>query len=209
MVIFGFKAINNLVLSTSVINLFKEKEKNAFFDLILFWKHSLAVAVCSKIISRHLDTNDDSEEYFVAGLLHDIGKLIFNQYFREGFIKALNDSKTNRRELIESEKQLNDFNHCILGSLLLQKWNLPENIIDSVELHHFPERSKNYSNYVYVVHLADIIVNALKLGESGNPYIPRFSQKAWEALKLSENLLEPIMTETHNEALEIFDIFQK
>ena len=204
-VVLGFKAIKSLVLSSSVLDLFKEKEANPLFEPVSFWKHSLAVAACSKLIAKYLDY-DDPEEFFVAGLLHDIGKIILNQFFKQEFYEVLVFSRKEKITLVEAEMQKFQACHSDTGLLLCEKWRLPDCVKEAVAYHHSPEAFQNYPLFPSVVHLADILVKSMELGSSGDPFVNMISNHAWTTLNIPLSQLEPIMQKLKIETMDIFNI---
>ena len=89
--ILGFTTMRGLVLSSSIFKIFAPKsDKEMSLDYKKFWKHSLLTAICSRIINTHLRIQEE-EDIFSAGILHDIGKVILDQYDHENYIKALRE----------------------------------------------------------------------------------------------------------------------
>lgn len=206
-VVLGFRAIRSLVLSSSVMDLFKEKEANPFLDPVDFWKHSLAVAACSKLISKNIDY-DDPEEFFVAGLLHDIGKLIQNQFLKASFLEALSHAEKSRMCLYDAELEKMGLAHSETGLMLCEKWKLPECIREAIFFHHTPQKSNRYPVFAAVVHVSNVIVKSLELGASGDSIVGPFYQEAWEILSFPQSQLEPLMHKLLIETEEIFQILK-
>jgi putative nucleotidyltransferase with HDIG domain len=205
-IVLGFRSLKELVLGCSVLDLFKEKEANPYFDLIAFWKHSLSVAAGCQTLAKYLNY-DDPEELFVAGLLHDIGKLIENQYLRAGFIQSLHWAREKHRPIHEAELTIQGFSHCEIGLYLAEKWKLPDNLKEIVSFHHTPEQAKRYLRMVSLVHFADILTHSLELGNSGNPVVPALSKVAWDSLNFSASLIEPVMEKLVIHAEETSQLF--
>ncbi|MCX7871630.1 MAG: HDOD domain-containing protein, partial [bacterium] len=107
----------------------------------------------------------DIEKIFVIGLLHDIGKIILSQYI-EDKIEEINYHVAKENLLFyEAEKKILGFNHAEVGSMLLNKWKIPKDIINTVKYHHNPYENKESNTlYTKVVYLADILVNSLAIG---------------------------------------------
>ena len=159
-VILGFNTIRSLVLSASVAKMFEGKHS---LDMDRFWKHSIVTAMTAKIIVRHLMSVRmmDPESAFCAGMLHDIGKLIFSQYMPEDYAAVCNYAKEKEISLYEAEETLMGINHAQMGKILADKWSLPPDLECALVHHHDPEKTSEASYLVNIVHLADIITHDL------------------------------------------------
>jgi len=188
-VILGFSTIKNLVLSASIFDAFREiGNERRGFDLKSFWYHSIACAAASASIAKQTGCGD-KEECFIAGLIHDLGKLILCQYLPDEFEKALQHSAQNGQLLYESEKKLFDCTHTHVGAYLAERWNLPPSLRNAVAYHHTPVPSRDHEPIIAIVHCADIFVRALDQGNGGDNSIPQLSETAWKSLGLSVNSL--------------------
>ncbi|MFC1734525.1 HDOD domain-containing protein [Candidatus Hydrogenedentota bacterium] len=136
----GMKVLKNLVLTASVFTLFKGKGKHRLFNQSDFWSHSINCGLAGRAIVKTASKGElvDPEEAFIAGLLHDIGKLVFSQYMFDDFDKALTLAEIENRPLHEAEKQVIGVDHAEIGGALAEKWNLPENLISAILMHHDP-----------------------------------------------------------------------
>ncbi len=163
----GFNVLKSIELSISVINLFNEKNKCAL-DFYKFWQHSIACAVCAKSIAQKVYPSA-SEDAFVAGLLHDLGKVVADQLIcKKGeygeVLEVMNRANT---DIIEVETNIMGVDHATLGRFLMEKWNLPSVLAKAVGFHHSltgitnDEETKKLCS---VVHVADIVTNHLGLG---------------------------------------------
>ncbi len=158
-VVVGMEAIKNLVLSASVIDMFKGKDYDQEFQE-QFWRHSLATAFGSRIIARRLKTRGmiDPDSGFSGGLLHDIGKIIVACYLPEQYslYKAARaaDPQTPDYEL---EERTIGFTHNQVGSLLAVQWKLPQKLNDAITYHHDPKAAPSGDAICYLVHIADFV----------------------------------------------------
>ncbi len=191
--ILGFKALRDLVLATSVAEIFKNVNGSGF-DMQRFWEHSLGCAVGARVIAKYLGVKEE-EEFFVCGLLHDIGRIVLENYFHDEFAQAFVLADKKKMHLVQAEEDVLGFSHADAGYLLTKKWQIPESVQDVIRMHHIPERSENFKKEIAVVHLADILSHAKEFGSSGNSWVPSLEMKAWENLECKESVLEPIMEE--------------
>lgn len=138
----GLETIGTLVLSVNVFSQFSEKtiRKFALNDL---WSHSMAVGVNARAIADSLETADKkvAEDAFLAGILHDIGKLILASELPEEYGEALDLAKREEISPVCAEDRVFGTTHAEIGAYLLGLWGMPDAIIEAVAFHHYPEQS--------------------------------------------------------------------
>ncbi len=179
----GFIEVRNIVIALAVINLIEKNKKFKNFNPRDFWKHSLAVGAAARMIAKHLGKSS-LEKAFLAGILHDIGKLVLLTYFEDEYIKVTKYIEKNKIFLINAEKEILGFTHCKIGNKLLKKWNLSDYLINAVTYHEEGLIKGKFDEVVAVVHLANIYARALNLGNPGDPLIPKPNEKIWQYVKL-------------------------
>jgi putative nucleotidyltransferase with HDIG domain len=158
-VLLGYNAVRNAIVSLSVISSFSKRVTLIDFDISQFWKHSLAVAVTSKNIAQ-LSKKESPDNCFVGGLLHDIGKVILAQYFHDLFEKVWKTLQDEHISFYEAEQKMLSIDHPRIGAHLASKWQLPGGLVEAIRWHHeFQPESKN-ANFVQNVYLANFIVNS-------------------------------------------------
>jgi putative nucleotidyltransferase with HDIG domain len=157
-VLLGFNTVRNSIISVSIIEAFSGKNALEGFDITEFWKHSISVAVTSKGLAEKCRV-EAPDNCFVAGLLHDIGKLVLSQHFQDLFTKVWITAVKENLTFYEAEKKKISVKHPMIGSFLAKKWQFPDYLIDAVKCHHAVQ--KNVSNYdlLLIVYMADMIVN--------------------------------------------------
>jgi putative nucleotidyltransferase with HDIG domain len=157
-IILGFSNIRNAVVSVSIITTFSGKKTVEAFDITDFWKHSIAVAVTSRYLAKQTRF-DSPDDCFVAGLLHDIGKVVLSQNFTEFFGQVWESVQENGLSFYEAEKKLLPADHAHIGGYLAKKWRFPVSLIDSITYHHEIKQSVPNLNQLIIVHTANNIVN--------------------------------------------------
>jgi putative nucleotidyltransferase with HDIG domain len=162
-VIVGLEAIRNLVLSASVLDMFRNREIDRAYQES-FWRHSLATAFCSRILAQKLRTREtvDADAAFSSGLLHDIGKMILTCCLPDEctlFQKArAEDNQVMDHEL---EARVLGYTHADIGGFLATQWKLPARIREAIARHHVPQSSGMDEPIAYVVHVADYVAKAV------------------------------------------------
>jgi len=182
--IVGTEQLTQLVLATSV----KEKFSNIPVRLVsmdLFWKHSLACGVTAKIIADWYGERN-LESYFLAGMLHDIGSLIIYKKFPEKAEEILERCKNKKENLFDVEREIFGVSHARVGGELLKGWGLPSLLCEPVYYHHRPKKAKDHSLITMIIHVADSIVDEMKLGTSGEAVANPVNAKILEELGFTE-----------------------
>jgi HD-like signal output (HDOD) protein len=107
----------------------------------------------------------DQEEFFVGGLLHDLGKIPLNQQFPKKYFQALDMAKRTQRSLFHSEGVVFGIDHGAIGGLIAEKWQLSPALIEALCFHHRPEEARESNHQlVFIVALADIFAQLLHMG---------------------------------------------
>ncbi|MBF0433184.1 MAG: HDOD domain-containing protein [Fibrobacteria bacterium] len=201
-VLLGMKVINSLVLSVSVGDIFPAKQHGRGLKRLHFWKHSLSVAVCSRMLSQKGSHSHvlDSEECFCAGLLHDIGKLVLDQYYDKEFVETLNKAQADNISCIEAEMEILGFTHSNVGDWLTSKWELPRHLRIPLISHHKPESAENAKEATYVVHLADYLCHTLEYHCFPEEVFPPLQDDTMTVLGINDTALTAV---TQNLSKEI------
>jgi putative nucleotidyltransferase with HDIG domain len=158
LMVLGFNTVRNAVISISVIDALSMKDYPKCIDIREFWKHSVAVAVTSKRLAERtrLWPPDDC---FIGGLLHDMGKIILAQFFRDSFTNILTLMRDEGRSFCDAEKEIIPIGHDQIGGYLAKQWKLTPDLVDAIRYHH-SEATRVYNlEFLMIVHTADYIVN--------------------------------------------------
>ncbi len=195
----GLNTLNNMMLGLSITKLFSNS-KVLGFDPELFWKHSFATALTAKkigIIAKY----EEPEECFTAGLLHDIGTLIMEQFLHNDFVEAMEKANDKKSSLYLWEIEVFGFSHADTGGWLAAKWNLPAPLICSIKYHHnpgaLPEDMREHSDIVRIVSLANNLCGLYKIGNSGEYKYPK--EKICSVNNLTKSRAEESMKEVEDE----------
>jgi len=174
-VLLGFEAVRNAVLSIKVFETLAHSSGDdaELVEQAQLWKHSLATACAAKMLAEHIDADIDPEEVFLCGLLHDMGKVALYAVLPKSFARVLQVTETTMGNIAQVERKIIGVDHTIAGKRLAERWRLPEEVIETVWLHHegiglLPEAVTKRA-LVEIVHVADVLV---RIGYSGNHDMP-------------------------------------
>ncbi|MBX3395680.1 MAG: HDOD domain-containing protein [Phycisphaerae bacterium] len=210
----GFKAIRQITLTLKVMDAFgsgpdragTQPEEAPAFDRSEFWKHCLAAACAARRIAMKLPNLWHSEEAFVGGLLHDIGKIAIETAMPKAFERIVRQADRERADIADVERALLGVDHAVVGHRLADKWNLPAPLAECIWLHHqHPEglpASIAAKGHVQIVQLADTIAREQRIGYSGNYQVAISSRTLGSRLGLSESALAEIAESLVDEIAE-------
>ena len=191
--VIGTKQLQELVLATSVVDMFKNVPTE-LINMELFWKHSIVCGVIARILANHR-REFNAERAFISGLLHDIGRLVILMIIPNLTKKTLSIAKAQEHLLFQVETDVVGFTHAAVGGALLKQWQLPEQVIYATQYHHSPSVADKFKADVALIHIADIIANALHPSSSGESFVSPLNTAAWDELGLSVAILEPMLAE--------------
>jgi HD-like signal output (HDOD) protein len=165
-IMLGINTVKNLVLSCAILEKMRHKKSFRTLSAEKFWAHSLGVGVIAKCLAKAKGVSlAEQEEFFICGLLHDLGKIPLNQKFPDEYYRALDMAEKSNCSLDHAESAVFGFDHATVGGWLAIKWHLSEPVIESLDCHHRPEQSDaNCRQLVFKVALADIYAQLLNMG---------------------------------------------
>lgn len=188
----GVKQLTMLATGGAVAKLFGEPPDGSF-RLEDFWRHSVGVAILARALCRRARLAEP-ERHFVAGLLHDVGRLALSAVAPDISLAATDASRRHHICLREAENLVAGFDHAAFGGMLLRKWNLPHPLVMAVLRHHEPER-EDAREEAMTLHVADWLMKALHPARDDEYRLPPLSPAAWSALALPPGCLAEVMAE--------------
>lgn len=155
-ILLGYRTVRNIALSTSLVNAFSGAGHDPRFDRRRFWAHSIFTASAARLVAKK-QRNLDAEEAFLAGLIHDMGRIVFDHHFPKEFGLAFDIAESREIALHEAEKLVLGLDHAELGNLIAQKWNFPPQIAEAIAVHHDPQVALDTSDLAVCIYLANIL----------------------------------------------------
>lgn len=159
LVVLGMREINSLVTCISVLKAFPHSGSRGF-NRQAFWEHSSGCGEIARVIASKLHIRLHGVE-FTAGLLHDVGKIVMDQYFHDDFMKTLDVAKAEKLSSTEAERKVLGVDHAEIGAWLADAWALPPAIVEAIRYHHQPNLSPDNRTLTAVVHLANLFTTAI------------------------------------------------
>ena len=183
----GLNVVKGLLLSVSVFEIMHKA-------MIGLREHSIGVAVASKVLARKKGLKEP-EEVFVAGLLHDVGKVILTLVWPEEYERTVKEAEASGIAIFEAERSRFSETHAAVAGWLAEKWHFPRKLCECIANHHRPQISSLAPLETALVHAADVLVKARGIGYSGDRLVPDVNAKAWETLALTEADLREVLKE--------------
>ena len=185
------ETFKNIVLTASNYNLY-EDTKGYSIEKGEMLNHSLCCAEVARLISQEKQINNP-DVVFTAGLLHDIGKIILDQYFFDEFNIIMDKVINEDLRFINIENEILGYTHAQVGEIVVREWNLPEILIESISFHHQPEKAKENPDVVSIIHIADCICSMIGQGSSATIMAGRINRFAISSIKLQSDDVDRII----------------
>lgn len=162
----GMRQIRQLAMVTPIIEDFQILAGHTRLEWRGFWRHCIGTALMTREVID-LVQSQNAETDYVAGLIHDVGKIAMASAFPEHFAEIYIHRTEADMELMELEREVLGVDHAELGAMYLEKQTLPEVFVEIVRHHHQPEQSPNHGLVAAAVQVADVLVQEAKIGYSG------------------------------------------
>jgi len=209
-IMLGINTVKNLALSTAVMgNLGSNKELSGL-NMEGFWRHSLCVGVAAKILAkrRGIDSKQ-TEEYFTAGLLHDIGKIPLNAVLSKDYMLTISVADRERIALFRAEDRTLEMNHCGVGVMITKAWKLEGPVGEAIVNHHnCAGYSGEYRDIVFSIAAANRFASIAEIGFSGDRYPEKDDSIIWQTLGVESDVFDEI-EKTVNDEIEKAKVFLK
>jgi putative nucleotidyltransferase with HDIG domain len=193
-VLLGLDVIKTLTMTASVLDIVDAMNQY----MAGLWEHSLGTARAANAIAERLRVANP-EEYALAGLLHDIGKVVIAQTFPAEHARIRQRVAERNCLQTDAETEVLGVTHAEVGMWLLKKWSLPPKMVYPIAYHDNFHPRRDFADRTAVVHLADIVCRAMGIGYPGDARVPRMKPEAWGMLRLSMADLDAICGQLHQE----------
>ncbi len=209
-ILLGLNTVKNLALSTAVLGSLNTGKSDEVLNMDGFWEHSLCAGVIAKKIAAKIKADPKKyEEFFIAGLLHDVGKIPLAGALPSEYLLVISSADKNKTALNKVEKSMFNFDHQDVGALVTDHWKIEGGIKDAIEFHHnSAEYEGENIELVYAVAIADYMSLYLERGFAGNRYPEEPPKSVYETLGISFDELEA-MAGTFKQEIEKARVFLK
>jgi HD-like signal output (HDOD) protein len=193
----GLNTVKNLALSSAVMGNLAIGKTAGNLDMDGFWRHSLAVGVAAKLLAKKRGIDKKlHEEYFTAGMLHDIGKIPLNAVLPSDYMQTVAKADKTGQPLFRVENQNFGIDHCLAGRMIVSQWKLAGGVGDTIIFHHdYAGYTGANKNVLFTVVAANRFANNSKLGFSGDLHPEKLCNTVYEKLGLESGALNDIFFE--------------
>jgi HD-like signal output (HDOD) protein len=204
--IIGQHGFKDLILTASVVRAI-EKLAHGQVDINTFWYHSIFTGLVARRIALH-GYMANCERFFIAGLLHDIGQLVYFDVKPNKALQIRELIETHGIEVTVAEEKILGFDHQLLGAALCQHWKLPVWLQETIQYHHIPSQSTDYRTEASVIYLANEIARLHFRGLTSSDqkmvaYQSTRNATAWKTLNLTEDIIEYVVAEALEQLNEV------
>ncbi|MGE4553452.1 MAG: HDOD domain-containing protein, partial [Desulfovibrionaceae bacterium] len=199
----GTRELSKLAMGVTVIRMFQGVPEG-LFTLRRFWEHSIACAVLSRIIDAQTG-GDDLERSFLAGLLHDVGRLVMLLALPEVMAHVLHRANVEERLVCDLERETLGWDHGDMALVLLRSWKLPDSLVLSLACHHGlgatgPGPMRRAAG---IINLADVVSAALGYATWELSPVPRLDPQGWDSLGLRPTQLAAIIAPARRQIRDV------
>lgn len=185
LVLLGYDALKGLIITSSIF-------ENLSPEAYPLWRHSIAVSLASRKIATKLSLQD-REEFAVAGLLHDIGKVILHMESPREYAAVIDCARSGGKPLWMTESAMLGFDHATIGLWICEKWTLPAKLAIPIGYHHRLHGAQDHKMRVAVVALADTVVRGMGSGAEGDLLLEEADSLIEQEIPPAGELLEDLV----------------
>ncbi|MDR3335593.1 MAG: HDOD domain-containing protein [Treponema sp.] len=209
-IMLGINTVKNMALSTAILANVFSKKKIPGLNMDEFWRHSLCTAVTAKFIAKKRSVDNKLlEEYFTAGLLHDIGKIPINAIRSLEYKRLAETAGNEGLSLYVAEERQLGYTHCNAGEMIARSWQLGGAIGDVITWHHSClDYDGPYKDVLFTVVAANRFAADMKIGFAGDRHPPPLDPEVLQCLNMRETIIEELELVVNKE-IEKASVFLK
>ena len=209
-IMLGINTVKNLAVSTAIMGNIINNRDIQGLDMEGFWRHSLCVGVSTKLLAKKRGIDIKlREEYFTAGLLHDIGKIPLNAVVRKKYMLTLSEADRDRTSHNLAEERVLGMDHCAVGASIVKAWKLEGAVGDAIVYHHnYQGYAGTHDDVLYSVIAANRYASFWDIGFSGDRHPDKINLPIWNKLGIGQEYFDEIEN-TVKEEIEKAKIFLK
>ena len=185
LVLLGFNVVKSLIISTVVFDSMAK-------TMTALWRHSVGCSIACRELGALLKV-EDNEELFIAGLLHDIGKVIIAVQLPDAQKEIHHLTSKEDLPCREAETRVLGMAHTRIGAWLAEHWHLPLNLRNAIAYHHLPMSAREDITIASIVHVGDFLVRLFEFGNGGDDQAPAIDPHAFKHLELNQQKLGLVM----------------
>lgn len=198
LVYIGTDTLVNFVLAGCLSSFYQQAQGGYGLEKGELWRHSVGCAIASQRIAQH-NNEDSTGQSFTAGLLHDLGKILLNEFVHQELQSILELVQREQLSFSEAETKVLGFCQNDAGSHLARHWNLPEPLIEAIAYHQDPTRAKVAPRLVSQVHLGNILCISFGIGVGTDGLAYTFHPRALETAGIEISDLYRISLDVHDD----------
>jgi len=184
LVLLGYDAVKGLIITSNIFD-------NLSQDAFPLWRHSIASSLAARGIANELALQD-VEEFAVAGLLHDIGKVILHIEAPEEYRHVIDKARISGKTIWETEQEMLGFDHANIGQWICEKWTLPAKLIIPIGHHHNVKDASDFHMRVMVTSLSNMLIRGMGgAAEEGFP-LEQIDPICEEKIKLTQEQIDKL-----------------
>lgn len=201
----GMNGVRNVVTSVAIFSAFGSSDQDAF-DRNEFWRHCIfaghAAAVLHNKANCPFKRPYPKDMLHLCGVMHDVGRLVLDQFFHDQFMEALAVGEQEMLPLCDAERDVIGADHAEVGAWLATRWSTTEALVQSIRWHHDPSQSGDEYRYlVSLCHAANYVCNYQQIGWSGD-VAPHFVDGVWADLGIGVSEVYEVADEIHEVSKE-------
>jgi len=203
--IIGQRDLHNIVLAASVSGVF-DRIKSHLIDIDHFWRHAVYTGIVARIVAQH-NRVLHPERLFVAGLLHDIGRLLLCYRREQEMRNAIAMSLSEDIPIFGAEERILGFTHADVGAELMLHWGLPPSLQYTTRLHHAPVFSE-FPLECAIVHLADQVSHMAERGDFSEIELSKVPNFVWNLTNMKGDDIESLIVNARDQFIESLHLFR-